>query len=190
MSNTFTHFATPILLLMGAISGSVAAAQPTTAEKNGTYRMLAYDQCKLVADVPLNETQIKHYQAMQDIEDNMQYAQHSLQRAETQMSALSLKLEELTQLAEQQNHEHWQADSKTIAKIEAISQQIDDVVNTHQPQFAHLESTASQVEKIANQFEQAISGSLIGLTFQQVEILTPNKPTSQFKCRHTTVVKS
>ena len=197
MNKTVTIIAAPVILIISALSFNLVANQPSNADASSAYRMLAFDQCQRVADIPLNELQIKHYLAMQDIEDKMHLAEQPLQALDTKVSALSHQLEELTTQLEElttqlelEYQSNWQPNGDTMVNIETISAQIERVMSEHQPHIEHLEATASKIEQVANDFEHAINASLNGLTYQQIEILTPSKPTSGFKCVESDGVKS
>ena len=190
MNKTVTIIAAPVILIISALSFNLVANQPSNADASSAYRMLAFDQCQRVADIPLNELQIKHYLAMQDIEDKMHLAEQPLQALDTKVSALSHQLEELTTQLELESQSNWQPNGDTMVNIETISAQIERVMSEHQPHIEHLEATASKIEQVANDFEHAINASLNGLTYQQIEILTPSKPTSGFKCVESDGVKS
>ena len=190
MKKTLNIIAVPAMLILGALSLNLIAAQSEHTDTSGTYRMLAYDQCELVADIPLNKLQVQHYNEMQDIEVKVHLAEQPLHDIEAQITALSRELEELTTHTKLQSLSDWQPNSDTMVKINSISEQIERIMDEHQPQFDHLEVTASEIEQAANRFEHAINASLDGLTYQQIEILTPSKPNSRFKCTHSETAKS
>jgi len=179
------HF-NPLLIALPCILIALAATASTTnhtASDTATeYRIQAYNNCNQVADIPMTAPQITLYQKLETAQKAIEIAQSPIEKIEQQINAYSTEISAITELAVVEN-EHTLTINKTLlAKQEQAAKQLKNFIAQHQADFDRLEKTASQIESIAQQFEESIKPTLGGMSYQYLQVVGPNTPKNNNTC--------
>ncbi|NMH58757.1 hypothetical protein [Alteromonas ponticola] len=168
-----------------AVVASVVAAFTThlSLANNGEYHLIAYDDCNVVADQTLTQSQIEAYLALKDSEDRMQTISAPIHLIQGDIDNFTAQIGELTDRAIQDSGNELYIDKALLREQEALTKELESLIESHEADFAALEKEGRLIEERAKAFEKQIQPFLKGVNHDFVRIIGPDTGNEKYSCK-------
>ncbi|WP_414828450.1 hypothetical protein [Alteromonas sp. H39] len=165
-----------------AASAIVAFSTHLTLANTGNYRLIAFEDCDVVSESVLNQSQVDAYLALTASEQRMDALTQPIESLDTDIDHYTDKISELTQLAIQEDDDMLLINKSQLREQEALAQELEALMKNHEKQFEALESEARVIEKAANAFENEIRPLLEGIEHDIVRVVAPGDTSDPYAC--------
>lgn len=165
-----------------ATSAIVAFSSHLTLANQNEYHLMAFKNCKVVADKKLNQEQVDAYLALQASEKQMRHVSEPVENLQSQINEYTSKIEDLTRRAVIEDDSSLHIDKALLREQESVSKALEALLKDHEGEFAALEDEAAAIEQRAHQFENVISPLLDDVEHDFVRVTGPDNASSAHEC--------
>lgn len=171
-----------ITVLSSAIlTACVAANAAPEKQADSDYRIQVFKDCEKVKDMPMSESQISAYQALQNIEDTMTRLEKPVRDMDEELEVYQEQLEELADAVTFEDDNVLKIDKQKLREQKQLARKIEQIVRHHEADIRAIEKEARRIEAASMRFERAIKPSLEGLEHDQVQIIN-RKTAKPYRC--------
>lgn len=163
-------------------SAIVAFSSHLTLANQNEYHLMAFENCKVVADKKLNQEQVDAYLALQASDRQMRHVSVPVDNLQAQINEYTSKIEALTRRAVIEDDSSLHIDKALLREQESVSKALEALLKDHEGEFAALEDEAAAIEQRAHHFENVISPLLDDVEHDFVRIIGPNNASSANEC--------
>ena len=161
------------------MSGAAVGLQKSTSDD---YVIVAFKDCEVVYEQPMNQTQIDAYLALKEDEDLMAVAEGPINDIQDDIDDLSDLIEDLTDRAIQDDGNTLYIDKTLLSEQQEVVEQLESLIDAHEADFDRIGEIGDKIAEKAEVFEQAIDESLEHVDYDQVNIRTPDSKNSRYSC--------
>ncbi len=167
-----------------ALVTSAVAALTThlSLAKTSQYKLIAFNNCEVVAEHELNQAQISAYMLLQDAEKRMESISQPVNAIENDIDQFSDRINDLTNRAIQEDDNSLYIDKKLLREQEQISEELESLIKAHETDFAALEKEARVIEANAKNFEKEITPLINKIEHDFVRIVGPDNKQDPYAC--------
>ncbi len=146
------------------------------------YRLIAFANCKVVAEHALNQAQISAYQDLKAAEVKMESTSQPVKSIEDDIESYTDQINELTSRAIKEDSDSLYIDKKLLREQEKVVQKLESVIKAHEGDFVALEKEAQVIAASARKFEHEIQSLLIDVEYDFVRIQGPDDRDGPYAC--------
>ncbi|WP_416307891.1 hypothetical protein [Neptunicella sp. SCSIO 80796] len=168
------------LVLLSATVAKAATAPAKT--QYGEYKVRIFNHCQLVSEHKMTEPQIEVYQRLMQHEQAMHKIEQPIKAIEPQMDKLTDQIQHVSKQAIQETDDSLQINKKYLKQQQALAQQIEQLVAQHRADFDALQQQGDKISAVADEFEQQIKSLTEGVEHDNIQIVTPEKATTPYRC--------
>ena len=173
-----------------AASAIVALSTHFTLANTGEYKLIAFEDCEVVAETTLNQAQIDSYLALEASEQKMESLTQPIESLDTDIDHYTDQISELTNLAIQEDGETLQINKKLLQEQEALAKELEMLIKSHEKEYEALEKGARVIEANAKVFEKEMRPILDEIAHEMVRIVGPDYKGDPYDCagEHTMIL--
>ena len=160
----------------------VAVSSHLSLAKPNDYRLIAFENCDVVAEHTLDQNQIDAYLALQDSEQRMASLEKPVDALNEKIDRYSSKIGNLTSQAISEDGDMLTIDRALLREQEQAAKELEALVKTHESDFASLEKEARIIEEKAHRFENAIAPLIKDKDYDMVRIVGPKYSDAPYRC--------
>lgn len=161
-------------LLVVSISTVVALSVFANDKDSTDYQLIAYNDCEIVHQAALNDSQLQAYLDLKGMEKEMRIMERPLGDFEEEIEHLSTKIEKITKEAITEDGKTIIIKKHLLKEQEELADKITKIVKIHQPNLDAIEEHGEKIGKIAELFEKEIKPELAGVDHDMVRIVDMN----------------
>lgn len=170
---------TKIALVASAI---VAVSSHFSLAKTNDYRLIAFENCDVIAEHPLDQNQIDAYLALQRSEQTMTSLQKPVDAMSDKIDRYTSTISDLTSRAVQEDGDTVTINRALLREQEQVAKQLEALVKAHEADVSSLEKEARVIHEKAHHFEKVIDPLLKDKEYDMVRIVGPKYSDAPYRC--------
>ncbi len=179
MKNRFKIANAIATLLTSALVTSVYA---TGNQDQRAVYAAAIDGCAIVGQIILDNKAADAYRKIKSLETKMDSLHQPLEGVEETLEAYGIELQQITELAIQDNEQTLYIDKELLREQVAIAEKMADLVALHQADFDAVSEFGNEVSKHAEDFSAPIEAAFDGLEYDRVNLFFEDEPALPEHC--------
>lgn len=181
-TGTLEHLMLKLTKIAVAASAIIVLSTHFTLANTSEYKLIAFEDCTVVAEAPLDQSQVDAYLALKASEKRMEAVSQPVESLDEDIDRYSDQISELTNLAIQEDDETLQINKKLLQKQEALAKELQSLIKHHESKFKALEEEARVIEAAAKAFENAIRPAVKGIEYDLLQIVGPEDKNEPYDC--------
>lgn len=174
------------LTIMGVLLATTAMAATDGRGAIGG-KIGLFKDCQLLKEVTMNNTPLKAYQNLKQLEAAMFELEKPIKEIEGEMAEFTSKIEALTALAIQETATSLHIDKGYLRQQEDVAGQFDDFMSQHQHVFDALGAQRRKISAAAKIFAQSIAPLVTSIEHEYIEIMEPGNTKTKQGCQNSMI---
>lgn len=177
MKTTKSILIISVILALSACVG-YSKANPTEVQTQGSYQLIAYQDCIPIIKHTMDSEQVGAYKALKAAERDMSAKELPIRDIEDKLALLSKEIEAISIEAIREDDSQLVINKALLAKQEEKAKQIEAIIENHSDNFDAIGDYAEKIEAAANRFDKALKPIIGDLTEVNINIIEPGETPS------------
>ncbi|MEZ7205802.1 hypothetical protein [Pseudoalteromonas sp. DY56-GL79] len=177
MKTTKSILIISVTLALSACIG-YSNANTTEPQTQGSYRLIAYQDCNPIIKHTMDAEQVAAYKALKAAELDISASELPIKDIEDKLALLSKEMEAINKEAIQEDDDRLVINKALLAKQEEKAKQIEAVIESHAANFDAIDDYAEKIEAAANRFDKALKPIIGDLKEVNINIIEPGETQS------------
>ncbi len=160
----------------------IAVSTHLSLANTNDYRLIALENCNVVAEHALNTAQVDAYLQLKSSEQAMERATAPMDNIEEDIDRYTTQISELTRRAVQESGDTLTINHTLLAEQQVLTGELEALIDHHRGDFDAIEKQAAVIETSARRFEDAIDPLLNDMHYDMVRIVGPKYHDAPFPC--------
>lgn len=160
----------------------IAVSTHLSLADTNDYRLIAFDNCDIVAEHSLTPAQTNAYEQLKVSQDAMEKVTAPIDAIERDIDRYTSQINDITERAIKRNGSTVTIDRALLAQQQTLSKELEALMEVHSADFAAIEKEADLITHHAHHFETTIAPLLRNTQYDMVRIVGPKYSDAPFSC--------